>query len=214
MVRAMRAMGVDYAAEYLQRFGFPAQNIVHTESLALGSASFTPMQVARGYAVMANGGFLIDPYFISKIENDQGGVIFEAKPKIACPECDIPVIYGNTQKSDVLENTNVEEVAVSQEQQNSAVPMPELEQANRALVAQNGTQEYAPHVINTPLAFLIKSALNTNIFGEPGWMGTGWRAARDLNVAISAAKPVRPTARKTHGSPAMVWRRHFRMDRL
>lgn len=180
MVRAMRAMGVDYAAEYLQRFGFPAQNIVHTESLALGSASFTPMQVARGYAVMANGGFLIDPYFISKIENDQGGVIFEAKPKIACPECDIPVIYGNTQKSDVLENTNVEEVAVSQEQQNSAVPMPELEQANQALVAQNGTQEYAPHVINTPLAFLIKSALNTNIFGEPGWMGTGWRAARDF----------------------------------
>lgn len=57
MVRAMRAMGVDYAAEYLQRFGFPAQNIVHTESLALGSASFTPLQVARGYAVMSNGGF-------------------------------------------------------------------------------------------------------------------------------------------------------------
>ncbi len=44
MVRAMRAMGVDYAAEYLQRFGFPAQNIVHTESLALGSASFTPLR--------------------------------------------------------------------------------------------------------------------------------------------------------------------------
>ncbi|MBN0394078.1 peptidase, partial [Pseudomonas aeruginosa] len=56
MVRAMRAMGVDYAAEYLQRFGFQAQNIVHTESLALGSASFTPLQVARGYSVMANGG--------------------------------------------------------------------------------------------------------------------------------------------------------------
>ena len=180
MVRAMRAMGVDYAAEYLQRFGFPAQNIVHTESLALGSASFTPLQVARGYAVMSNGGFLVDPYFISKIESDMGGVIFEAKPKIACPECDIPVIYGDTQKSNVLENSNVEDVAVSQEQQNAAVPMPQLEQANQALVAQSGAQEYAPHVINTPLAFLIKSALNTNIFGEPGWMGTGWRAGRDL----------------------------------
>jgi penicillin-binding protein 1A len=35
-------------------------------------------------------------------------------------------------------------------------------------------------VINTPLSFLIKSALNSNIFGEPGWMGTGWRAGRDL----------------------------------
>ncbi|MDU7305969.1 MAG: PBP1A family penicillin-binding protein, partial [Escherichia coli] len=180
MVRAMRAMGVDYAAEYLQRFGFPAQNIVHTESLALGSASFTPMQVARGYAVMANGGFLVDPWFISKIENDQGGVIFEAKPKVACPECDIPVIYGDTQKSNVLENNDVEDVAISREQQNVSVPMPQLEQANQALVAKTGAQEYAPHVINTPLAFLIKSALNTNIFGEPGWQGTGWRAGRDL----------------------------------
>ena len=180
MVRAMRAMGVDYAAEYLQRFGFPAQNIVRTESLALGSASFTPLQVARGYSVMANGGFLIDPYFISKIENDQGGVLFEAKPKIACAECDIPVIYGNTPKSDVLENKDMEDVAVSQEQPNGVVPQPQLEQANQALVAQSGAQEYAPHVINTPLSFLIKSALNTNIFGEPGWQGTGWRAGRDL----------------------------------
>jgi len=180
MVRAMRAMGVDYAAEYLQRFGFPAQNIVHTESLALGSASFTPLQVARGYSVMANGGFLVDPYFISKIENDQGGVIFEAKPKIACPECDIPVIYGDTPKSNVLENKDMEDVALSQERQNSTVPQPQLEQANQALVAQSGAQEYAPHVINTPLSFLIKSALNTNIFGEPGWQGTGWRAGRDL----------------------------------
>ncbi len=180
MVRAMRAMGVDYAAEYLQRFGFPAQNIVHTESLALGSASFTPLQVARGYAVMANGGFLVDPWFISKIENDQGKVLFEAQPKVACAECDIPVIYGETQKSNVLENSNVEDVAVSQEQQNLTVPMPQLEQANRALVAQTGAPQYAPHVINTPLSFLIKSALNTNIFGEPGWQGTGWRAGRDL----------------------------------
>jgi len=180
MVRAMRAMGVDYAAEYLQRFGFPAQNIVHTESLALGSASFTPMQVARGYAVMANGGFLVDPYFITKIENDQGGVLFEAKPKIACADCDIPVIYGDTPKSNVLENKDMENVATSQEQPNSGVPMPQLEQANQDLVARSGGQEYAPHVINTPLAFLIKSALNSNIFGEPGWQGTGWRAGRDL----------------------------------
>lgn len=180
MVRAMRAMGVDYAAEYLQRFGFPAQNIVHTESLALGSASFTPMQVARGYSVMANGGFLIDPYFITKIENDQGNVLFEARPKVACAECNILVIYGDTPKSDVLENKDMENVAISQEQQNPSIPMPQLEQANQDLVVKSGGQEYAPHVISTPLSFLIKSALNSNIFGEPGWQGTGWRAGRDL----------------------------------
>lgn len=96
MVRAMRAMGVDYAAEYLQRFGFPAQNIVHTESLALGSASFTPMQLVRGYAVLANGGYLVDPYFITKIEDDNGNTVFEAKPKVVCGSCNLPVIYGDT----------------------------------------------------------------------------------------------------------------------
>jgi len=177
MVRAMRAMGVDYAAEYLQRFGFPAQNIVHTESLALGAASFTPMQVVRGYAVMANGGFLVDPYFISKIENEQGGVIFEEKPKIACPQCNLPVIYGDTKKSVALNEESIENVATSDQSQNQTVPQPELEQVP---AQPGGEQQYAPHVINTPLSFLIKSALNTNIFGEPGWMGTGWRAGRDL----------------------------------
>ena len=179
MVRAMRAMGVDYAAEYLQRFGFPAQNIIHTESLALGAASFTPMQVARGYAVMANGGFLVDPYFIAKIENEQGGVIFQAQPKIACPQCNLPVIYGDTKKSVALNEESVENVATSNQQQNQTVPQPELEQVP-AQPQPAGDQQYAPHVINTPLAFLIKSALNSNIFGEPGWMGTGWRACRDL----------------------------------
>ncbi|KNC12725.1 penicillin-binding protein 1A [Pantoea sp. RIT-PI-b] len=179
MVRAMRAMGVDYAAEYLQRFGFPAQNIVHTESLALGAASFTPMQVVRGYAVMANGGFLVDPYFITRIENEQGGVIFEEKPKIACPQCNLPVIYGDTKKSVALNEESIENVATSEQSQNQTVPQPELEQVP-AQPQPGGDQQYAPHVINTPLSFLIKSALNTNIFGEPGWMGTGWRAGRDL----------------------------------
>ncbi|WP_353613087.1 peptidoglycan glycosyltransferase/peptidoglycan DD-transpeptidase MrcA [Mangrovibacter phragmitis] len=179
MVRAMRAMGVDYAADYLQRFGFPSQNIVRTESLALGSASFTPLQVVRGYAVLANGGFLVDPYFISKIDDEQGNTIFEAKPQVACADCNLPVIYGETPKSNVLENQNMEDVATSAQQQNATVPMPELEKVNGQVPAMQ-SQAYAPHVISTPLSFLIKSALNSNIFGEPGWMGTGWRAARDL----------------------------------
>ena len=178
MVRAMRAMGVDYAAEYLQRFGFPAQNIVHTESLALGAASFTPLQMARGYAVMANGGFLVDPYFIKKIENENGETLFENRPRIACPECNLPVIYGETKKSVALGEESVENVAVSQENPNPGVPQPVLQQVGAD--QPDAAQQYAPHVINTPLSFLIKSALNSNIFGEPGWMGTGWRAGRDL----------------------------------
>ncbi|MGV3345225.1 peptidoglycan glycosyltransferase/peptidoglycan DD-transpeptidase MrcA [Enterobacteriaceae bacterium LUAb1] len=179
MVRAMRAMGVDYAAEYLQRFGFPAQNIVRTEAMALGAPSFTPMQMVRGYSVMANGGFLIDPYFIAKIANDHG-IIFVAHPKIACPQCNLPVIYGQTQKSVALNDESIENVASSQHVSNQVLPQPALEQIGNVQARLQAKQQYAPHVINTPLAFLIKSALNSNIFGEPGWMGTGWRASRDL----------------------------------
>ncbi|MBS0848267.1 peptidoglycan glycosyltransferase/peptidoglycan DD-transpeptidase MrcA [Citrobacter sp. JGM124] len=178
MVRAMRAMGVDYAANYLQRFGFPAENIVRTESLALGAAEFTPLQVARGYSVMANGGFLVTPYYLSKIVNDSGQTLFEAQPKTACPDCDIPVVYGSIPKSDLLNNQSTEDVAISQTTQNIPVPSPELEQATPDKSVLES--QYAPHVVNTPLAFLIKSALNSNIYGEPGWQGTGWRAGRDL----------------------------------
>ncbi len=180
MVRAMRAMGVDYAADYLQRFGFPPANIVHSESLALGSASFTPMQLVRGYAALTNGGYLIDPYYISKIVNQAGSTVFEAKPRIACETCDIPVIYGNSQKTAVLSDDNVENVAVSEEAKNATVPQPELEQVTPAQAQSDSQQQYAPHVISTQLSFLIHDALNSNIFGEPGWMGTAWRAGRDL----------------------------------
>ncbi|ASN83827.1 peptidoglycan glycosyltransferase/peptidoglycan DD-transpeptidase MrcA [Pectobacterium versatile] len=180
MVRAMRAMGVDYAAEYLQRFGFPAQNIVHTESLALGAASFTPLQVVRGYAVMANGGYLVDPYLISKIENEVSGTVFTATPKVVCDTCNLPLVYGETPRSPVLATTNVEDVATSNEAPPLGLPQPELEPVTPEAAQQNAAQPYAPHVINTPLAFLIKDALNSNVFGEPGWMGTGWRAGREL----------------------------------
>lgn len=207
IVRAMRAMGVDYAADYLQRFGFPAQNISRTESLALGAASFTPMQVARGYAVFANGGYLVDPYIIKKIEDDDGKVIFEAKPKIACGfECDIPVVYGVTEKSQALINNTIDlseqkDAAAKVNQANdpnnleensddidllteSAVndisPVTNLEKVDANKEADESP--YAPHVISSELAFLMQDALKSNISGEPGggWNGTGWRAARDL----------------------------------
>ncbi len=116
---------------------------------------------------------------------------------------DLPVIYGDTPKSNVLENKDVEDVATSAEPQNGNVPpQPQLEQANQSLVAQSGAQEYAPHVINTPLAFLIKSALNSNIFGEPGWMGTAGAPDAICSGMTSVGKPGPPTARRTPGSQA------------
>ena len=58
-----------------------------------------------------------------------------------------------------------------------------------------------------PLSFLIKSALNTNIFGEPGWQGTGWRAGRDLQRHDIGGKTGTTNSSKDAGSPvtARAW---------
>lgn len=146
------------------------------------------MQVVCGYVVMVNGGFLVDLWFISKIENDQGGVIFEVKLKVVCLECDILVIYGDMQKLNVLENNDVEDVVIFCEQQNVFVLMLQLEQVNQVLVVKIGVQEYVLYVINILLVFLIKSVLNINIFGELGWQGIGWCVGCDLQCCDIGGK--------------------------
>ena len=205
-IRAIQTAGIDFTAEFLQRFGFKRDQYFASEALALGAASFTPLEMARAYAVFDNGGFLIEPYIIEKIQDNTGKDLFVANPKIACIGCnDLPVVYGETKDkingfaniplgenalkpSD--DSTNGEEV----DQQPETVPeLPELQSNVTALkedaidlmaAAKNASSkiEYAPRVISGELAFLIRSALNTAIYGEQGldWKGTSWRIAQTI----------------------------------
>lgn len=209
-IRALQTAGVDFTAEFLQRFGFKRDQYFASEALALGAASFTPLEMARAYAVFDNGGFLIDPYLIEKIQDNTGKDLFIANPKIACITCnDIPVIYGETKDKidgfkDVAEvanpdnlksakgNSNTDTDEGEGDQQPENVPdLPELQTSalNDGSVdlmadAKDGAakQEYAPRVISGELAFLIRSALNTAIYGEQGlsWKGTSWRIAQSI----------------------------------
>lgn len=205
-IRAIQTAGIDFTAEFLQRFGFKRDQYFASEALALGAASFTPLEMARAYAVFDNGGFLIEPYIIEKIQDNTGKDLFIANPKIACIEChDIPVIYGETKDKingfaniplgesalkPTDDSTNGEEL----DQQPETVPeLPELQSNFTALkedaidlmaAAKNASSkiEYAPRVISGELAFLIRSALNTAIYGEQGldWKGTSWRIAQSI----------------------------------
>ena len=80
-------MGVRYAREYATRFGFPLDALPANLSLALGTASVSPMSMARGYAVFANGGYLVTPYFISEIDDRNGKPVYQANPARACNDC-------------------------------------------------------------------------------------------------------------------------------
>jgi penicillin-binding protein 1A len=86
-IRLLQAIGVGYARSFAAQFGLPLDRLPNDLTLALGSASFTPLEMARGYAVFANGGFLIDPYFIDEITGPDGGVLFKAQAAVACAEC-------------------------------------------------------------------------------------------------------------------------------
>ncbi len=87
-IRLLQSIGIPYAIRYAQRFGFDPERLPRDLSLSLGSAAVTPMEMATGYAVFANGGFRITPYFIQRIEDIDGNIVFEADPAIACLECE------------------------------------------------------------------------------------------------------------------------------
>jgi len=86
-VRLLDAIGVDYARKYISHFGFDEAVLPPNLSMSLGTASLAPIWVARGYAVFANGGFLVTPFFIDEVKDRNGKVVFKEKPAIACRAC-------------------------------------------------------------------------------------------------------------------------------
>jgi penicillin-binding protein 1A len=76
----MRAIGPQYAQQFIQRFGFEPEKNPPYLTLALGAGSTTPIQMAVGYSIFANGGYQVQPFLISKIVDGKGKVVFEAAP--------------------------------------------------------------------------------------------------------------------------------------
>jgi len=80
-VRIIRAIGPVYAQSFIQKFGFEAEKHPPYLTLALGAGSATPLQMAVGYSIFANGGYGVEPYLISRIVDMRGKIIFEASPQ-------------------------------------------------------------------------------------------------------------------------------------
>jgi len=87
-VRLLDSIGVAYARRYIQGFGFEAESLPPNLSLALGTASLPPLTLARGYAVFANGGYLVDPYLVERVYDRNGVVVQQSRPLLACRDCE------------------------------------------------------------------------------------------------------------------------------
>lgn len=151
-VRVLREVGLDDTRNYLTRFGFDIDEVPRSETIALGAGSLTPMKVAQGYSVFANGGYYVEPFYISRVESPFGDVKFEASPKVVChQDCE------TTLETDPIADEFAEQDVDAETQ-------------------------YAPQVISEQNAFLVREMLYSNIWGGgnwregTGWNGTGWRA--------------------------------------
>ena len=82
-IRLLQSMGVDRTIDYISKFGFNKQDLPRNLSLALGTATLTPMEIATGWSTFANGGYKITPYIIDKIESRNGELLFSANPPSA-----------------------------------------------------------------------------------------------------------------------------------
>ncbi|MFS1488842.1 penicillin-binding protein 1A [Vibrio splendidus] len=182
-VRVLREVGLDDTRNYLTRFGFDIDEVPRSETIALGAGSLTPMKVAQGYSVFANGGYYVEPFYISRIETPFGETEFEATPKVVCKDnCD---------------------------HKGATDPMAD-EFAEQDVDAK---VQYAPQVISEQNAFLVREMMYSNIWGGgdwsagTGWNGTGWRAQplkrRDIGGKTGTTNDSKDTWYSGYG-PGMV----------
>ena len=136
-IRILQSIGLRYATRYAQRFGFAKKDMPYDLSLALGSGAFAPLEIVRSYAVFANGGYLVKPYYINRIESRSGDILFENKPLTVCQGCE----------------------PVEQEPQDTTGSA-DTESTEKDVKAEDeDIIEYAPRVISPQNAYIMRSII-------------------------------------------------------
>jgi penicillin-binding protein 1A len=162
-VRLMRAIGGQYARDYVTRFGFDKSQLPDDLTLALGTAELSPMQVAIGYSTFANGGFKVSSYYIDRIEDANGKILQQASPAIACAQCGHPSDGPSPRSA-----TAAARAALDEAPHDGKTMIPE--------------KNLAPQIIRPQIAFLL-----ADMMADVIKRGTGQRA-RTLNRDDIAGK--------------------------
>jgi len=154
-IRILQSIGLRFATSYIQRFGFERENMPYDLSLALGSGTYSPLQVARGYAVFSNGGYLIDPYIIDRVESGSGETIYQNQPKTVCQGCEAEDLSERAAADKALSEQDeaTETEAATDSTAETDDPLVEDES-----VEDTGPR-YAPRVITAQNAYIMRSIM-------------------------------------------------------
>jgi len=168
-IRILQAIGLRYATNYIQRFGFKREQMPYDLSLALGSGSFSPLQMVRAYAVFSNGGYLIEPYIIDRVESGSGEVIFQNNPQTVCQDCEaenLEELAAAEAAAAVQQEVDeqAEAVVLTEEEQLEAIELNALDGAAEVSEATEVVEvevvpQYAPRVISAQNAFIMRSMM-------------------------------------------------------
>ena len=82
-IRILQTVGIGYVRDYIKRFGLDPDRQPPYLTMALGAGSVTPLQMAQGYSVFANGGYAVEPYLLDRVYDGQGHLVMQAKPLVA-----------------------------------------------------------------------------------------------------------------------------------
>ncbi len=160
-IRVLEKVGIDNALDYAENFGFKRQRIPRNLTIALGTGEITPMELVRGYAVFANGGYLIDPYLIERIDNYDGKLLYQANPPQVCRSCEVEAVQTSATIA-AAEAADADVVSADKENKPEDAEMnalaqfsvPAADHANLPL-----TKRYAPRAIRPQNAWLMTSIL-------------------------------------------------------
>ncbi|QIL90484.1 PBP1A family penicillin-binding protein [Microbulbifer sp. SH-1] len=86
-IRLLQSLGLDRALTFVEGFGFERDKLARNLSIALGSSALTPLEMVRGYAAFANGGFRVEPYLVDQVLDVHGDTVYQALPLTVCQEC-------------------------------------------------------------------------------------------------------------------------------
>ncbi len=101
-VRILQAIGVSYGHDFLPRFGFDGGKHPLDLTLALGTGSVTPMQLASAYGVFANGGYRVSPWLVQRVSDARGKLLFESTRSAAPVEADRTIDARNAFVTDSM----------------------------------------------------------------------------------------------------------------
>ncbi|WP_444943343.1 penicillin-binding protein 1A [Microbulbifer sp. ZKSA006] len=86
-IRLLQSLGLDYALGFVEGFGFERSKLARNLTIALGSSALTPLEMVRGYAAFANGGYRVEPYLVDRVLDVNGEVLYQALPLTVCNNC-------------------------------------------------------------------------------------------------------------------------------